>query len=146
MQKLQFNVNINASREKVWKVLWDDASYRKWTSAFMEGSYALSSWKEGSRVHFLSPNGDGMFSEISKMTPNEYMEFRHLGEMKNGKEQPPTAETEKWAGAMETYRLREHGDMTELTASVDIIDDHADFFREAFPKALAIVKQLSEAS
>ncbi|MGQ0827138.1 MAG: hypothetical protein ACT4ON_01960 [Bacteroidota bacterium] len=42
MEKLQFTIDIKASREKVWKTLWEDTSYRKWTSAFSEGSYAVS--------------------------------------------------------------------------------------------------------
>lgn len=63
MEKLHFSTNINAPREKVWDTLWNDNSYRKWTSAFMEGSYAeTDNWKEGSKVLFLSPGGDGMGS------------------------------------------------------------------------------------
>ena len=42
MEKLHFSVNINASKEKVWQTLWDDTTYRKWTSAFSETSYAVS--------------------------------------------------------------------------------------------------------
>lgn len=34
MEKLIFNTEIKASKEKIWKVLWDDETYRKWTSAF----------------------------------------------------------------------------------------------------------------
>lgn len=144
MQTLEFTTSINASPEKVWKVLWDDTTYRQWTNVFHEGSYALSSWKEGARVHFLGPGGGGMFSEIAKLTPNEYMAFRHLGEMKNGKEQPQTEETKKWEGAMETYTLKGHGDMTDLIVSVDITDDHVSYFKDAFPKALGKVKEISE--
>ena len=40
METLNFSININAPKEKVRKVLWDDSSYREWTSAFSEGSYA----------------------------------------------------------------------------------------------------------
>ena len=39
--KIKFFNHINAPKEKVWKVLWDDSSYRKWTSVFMEGSYVV---------------------------------------------------------------------------------------------------------
>jgi uncharacterized protein YndB with AHSA1/START domain len=40
MQKLNFSTRINASKQKVWNTLWDDETYRLWTSAFAEGSYA----------------------------------------------------------------------------------------------------------
>lgn len=144
MKTLHFSVTINAPAEKVWKILWDDETYRKWTSAFSEGSYALSSWKEGSRVHFLSPSGDGMYSEIEKLVPNELMLFSHLGMMKGGKEQPETEESKQWAGSKEIYSLKSNGSTTELAVSVDITDDHVKTFEGMFPKALALVKSLSE--
>jgi uncharacterized protein YndB with AHSA1/START domain len=144
MQTLTFKTRINASPEKIWKVLWEDATYRKWTNVFSEGSHAVSDWKEGSRVLFLGPDGGGMFSEIAKLVPNEYIAFRHLGMMKDGKEEPETEETKSWAGAMETYTLKSDGSSTELTATVDIVEQHADHFQDAFPKGLNIVKELSE--
>jgi hypothetical protein len=56
MEKLNFSINISAPKDKVWQTLWDDASYREWTSAFAEGSYAeTDNWKEGSEVKFLDP-------------------------------------------------------------------------------------------
>ena len=94
MKKEKFSININASAKKVWQVLWSDATYRKWTSAFTEGisegSYAVSDWKQGSKIQFLgSPSGDGMFGIISELKPFEKMAFSHQGELKNFKEQPP---------------------------------------------------------
>ncbi|HEU4860337.1 MAG TPA: hypothetical protein VFT15_10890 [Chitinophagaceae bacterium] len=65
MEKINFATTINAPREKVWKVLWDEASYRDWTSVFTEGSYAKTdNWKEGSKVLLLSPDGDGMVRRL----------------------------------------------------------------------------------
>jgi uncharacterized protein YndB with AHSA1/START domain len=66
MEKMNFSIDINAPKEKVWNVLWDDNSYRKWTSPFAEGSYAKTdNWKEGSKVLFLGPSGDGMVSKVA---------------------------------------------------------------------------------
>lgn len=144
MKTLQFTTTISAPRETVWKVLWDDTTYRQWTNVFAQGSYALSAWKEGARVHFLSPSGDGMFSEIAQLIPNEYMAFRHLGTMKGGKEQPETEETKSWAGAMETYTLKENNGQTELLVSVDTVESFEQYMRDTFPKALEKVKLLSE--
>src|SRR6185436_21158798 len=99
MKNLNFSINIKSPKEKVWSVLWDDLTYRKWTSVFSPGSYAVSDWKEGSKVMFLSPNGEGMFSNIARLIPNELMSFKHLGTVKDGKEQPESEETKKWSGA-----------------------------------------------
>jgi len=82
METLQFKIEINAPASKVWRVLWDDATYRKWTTAFCEGSYAVSNWNEGDGVHFLAPNGDGMYSVIEKKIDKQLMSFRHIGNIK----------------------------------------------------------------
>jgi len=144
MKKLNLTIEIYAPKEKVWKTLWDDTTYRQWTSAFSEGSYAVSDWKEGSKVLFLSPEGEGMFSKIDKLVPNELMHFKHLGTIKGGVEQPESEESKQWSGAMENYSLKEKNGKTELTLSMDIAESHEQYFRDTFPKALEIVKNLAE--
>ncbi len=69
MEKVQFKTTINAPREKVWQVLWNDATYREWTAAFQEGSYAETDWKKGSKVLFWMGNGSGMVSALLKIIP-----------------------------------------------------------------------------
>ncbi|MEO8517484.1 MAG: hypothetical protein ABI426_12090 [Flavobacterium sp.] len=67
MKKATFNININATNQKVWQTLWDDNTYKKWTSVFSEGSRAVSDWKEGSTIQFLNDNNDGMYSIIENV-------------------------------------------------------------------------------
>lgn len=139
MKKLEFVTEIHASPEKVWGTLWQDASYRKWTSVFMEGSYAESDWKEGSRIKFLSPGGKGMYSVIRRKVENEEMIFEHLGEVRDGKEIP-----QQWGGAQERYFLKKTGENTQLKVVLDASEEWEKYFSETFPKALALVRQLSE--
>ncbi|MCB0530818.1 MAG: VOC family protein [Lewinellaceae bacterium] len=141
MQKLSFSIDINAPNTRVWKTLWNDVSYRQWTAVFHEGSHAQSDWKEGSKILFLGPNGDGMSSRIARLIPNEFMSFEHLGEIKNGVEDL----SKDWAGALENYRLRPTDSGTELTVEIDMDDNFAEYFQSTFPKALASVKALAEA-
>ena len=144
MKKEKFSIDIHAPREKVWKVLWDDETYRHWTSVFSAGSYAVSDWKEGSKIQFLSSDGNGMFSEIAKSRPPEFMSFRHLGVIKEGEEQHVDQETENWVGALENYELKQKNGQTELTVEMDVTEDFQKYFQETFPKALEKVKELSE--
>lgn len=144
MKRLQFSIKIKAPREEVWDVLWNDATYKKWTSVFSEGSYAETDWKEGSKVLFLSSDGNGMFSTIAKKIPNEFMSFKHLGVVKEGKEQPADEETKNWSGALEDYTLKEANGVTEVSVKMDVTEDFQDYFNETFPKALEKVKELSE--
>lgn len=144
MKQLHFLTQVKAPKEKVWQVLWDDETYRKWTAAFSEGSYAVTDWNEGSKVLFLSPAGEGMFSTIAKKVPNEFMSFKHLGVVKGGEEQPADEETKKWSGAMENYSLEEKNGITELTVKMDITEELEQYFKETFPKALESIKALAE--
>lgn len=104
MEKINFKTVINAAPEKIWKVLWDDATYRKWTSAFSEGSYAETDWKEGSKVLFLDGQGQGMVSRIAENRPNEYMSIEHLGEVKDGVEDTSSDRVKAWPELMKTIR------------------------------------------
>lgn len=144
MKKLEFTVNINAPKEKVWETLWKDVNYQKWTSVFSPGSKAVTDWKEGSKVLFLSEKGDGMYSKIEKSIPNKLMSFKHLGEVKDGQEVPLNEETKKWTGAMENYLLEENEGTTSLKVQMDAAEEYNDYFKEKFPKALENVKQLAE--
>ncbi len=145
MKKLNFSTQINATKERVWNILWDDATYRQWTAAFHEGSYAESDWQEGSKILFLGPGGNGMISRIARLVPNEIMTFEHLGEMKEGVEDFTTAAEKGWAGALEHYALHEINGGTKLFVELDWDDEFADYFQKTFPKALEKVKELAEA-
>ena len=139
MTTLNFSVHIKAPKEVVWNKLWNDDTYRYWTSVFMEGSYAESDWKEGSRIRFLTPAGEGMYSVIEKLEPNRVMTFKHLGEIKGGKEEP-----KDWGGARESYELLPTQDGTELKVRLDTTEDYQKYFNDVFPKALEKVRELSE--
>lgn len=144
MEKLKFNISINAPREKVWKILWDDKTYRKWTTPFSEGSYMESDWKIGGKTLFLGSEGNGMVSTIDQLKENEFLSFKHLGMIKDGKEDLESEEIKKWSGLLETYALEYSENQTFLSVDLDIGDDYKVYFMETFPKALKIVKELSE--
>lgn len=145
MEKINFSTDINASREKVWEMLWNLDAYRAWTSAFTEGSYAKTdNWKEGSKVLFLDPKGSGMVSMVAANKPNEYMSFKHLGEVKDGVEDTTSDSVKAWAGATENYTLKGDNGTTTLSVDMDITDEYKEMFEKMWPKALEKVKALAE--
>jgi uncharacterized protein YndB with AHSA1/START domain len=144
MTRLTFSTTINAPKELVWRTMLDDESYRKWTSAFNEGSYAVTDWKPGSKALFLGPDGSGMVSRIAEHRSNQYLSIEHLGVVKNGEEDTASAEVKEWVGARENYTLREDGGRVALTIEMDTVDSYRQYFEEAWPKALAKLKELSE--
>jgi len=144
MKQLEFSIQISAPKEKVWRTLLEDKTYRQWTSVFNEGSYAVGDWSEGSKVLFLSADGKGLSSMVAKHVQNEFISIQHLGVIANGVEDFNSPETKKWSGALENYSVNENDGITELLVEMDSIEDYEVYFRETWPKALQKVKQLSE--
>lgn len=139
MEILEYTIQINATPEKVWTVLWDDFSYRQWTSAFTEGSFYMGTWEQDSIVKFFDPNNNGMYSRVLKNDPNKEMTFLHLGEIYDGVEVP-----QDWGDATESYILEETEDGTKLTAKINTSEEFKSFFEDKFPNALQNVKNLAE--
>jgi hypothetical protein len=145
MEKLNFSRSIDAPREKVWQVLWDDSSYREWTSVFSNGSYAeTEDWAEGSTVRFLDSSGQGMVSTVVANNPFKFMSFRHLGMVKDGVEDTDSDQVKAWAGAMENYTLDQSNGTTNLVIDIDITPEYKEYFDRTWPQALDKIKTLSE--
>jgi hypothetical protein len=144
MKRLRFISRIHAAKEKVWSILWQDDTYRRWSSAFDEGSYAVSDWKKGSRVKFLNAKGNGMVSIIENNIPNELMSFRHIGEIKAGVEQAQDKLSNDWEGSLEIYMLSNQEKDTELDIEVDVPEEFEDFMEAAFIKGIRTIKELAE--
>ncbi|ALR30636.1 MULTISPECIES: SRPBCC domain-containing protein [Chryseobacterium] len=139
MEKLSFEIQISAPPEKVWSVLWDEISYRQWTTAFTEGSFYQGTLEEGSIVKFFDPDNNGMYSQVVKNIPNKEMKFLHLGEIYDGVEVP-----QEWGEATEAYILEENDEGTKLMSEIQTTAEFKEFFEDKFPKALQFVKNLSE--
>lgn len=78
MKKLQFSIEINASKESVWATLWDDTSFRDWANIIDEGTYMKGAMEEGKEIQFLSSvNGYGVTSLIAELDLNAFVLFRH---------------------------------------------------------------------
>jgi hypothetical protein len=145
MEKQQFQISINAPKEKVWEMLWSSTTYPEWTSAFAEGSNVETDWNEGSKVLFSDGKGQGMVAQIAEKRINEFMSFRHLGVLKNGVEDLDSEAVKQWAGALENYTLSTVNGQTVLTVEMDMTEEYKDYFVKTWPKALEKVKKLSEA-
>jgi hypothetical protein len=139
MEKLTYEIEINAAPEKIWTVLWSEMTYRQWTAAFTEGSFYQGNLEEGSIVKFLDPNNNGMYSRVEKNIPNKEIKFLHLGEIYEGVEAP-----QDWGEATESYLLEETENGTILKSEIQTPDEFKEFFEEKFPKALEVIKNLSQ--
>jgi hypothetical protein len=147
MKKLHFNVQIKASKEKVWDVMLESETYREWTSEFSPGSYYDGSWDKGAKIKFLSPDGDGMISEIAENRKHEFISIKHLGFIKNGVEDTDSPEIKAWTPAYENYTFIQKDGITEVKVDMDVpihMTEYEKMFVEIWPKALTKLKKLCE--
>ncbi len=147
---MDFKIEINAPREKVWDVLFGEKTYPLWTVAFSEGSRVETDWQKGSKALFLDSSNRGMVSRIFENVPNEFMSIEHLGMVTaDGVEDYDSDEVKSWAGAKENYTLTDLDGKTNLHIYMEMDESEQnkqmiDMFSDMWPKALAKVKELAE--
>lgn len=145
IERLHFSININAPLTKVWETIWSDTGYRAWTSAFCEGSYYTGTIEPGARIHFMSQDGSGMYSDVLFYIEKELVIFKHIGEVKQHKEQPIDQETSHWTGCLEIYRFMViNASTTEVECEVDCTNAHIEYMKKHFPHGLELLKEISE--
>lgn len=144
IQKLVFEIDIDAAPAKVWKTLWTPELYTKWAEPFCAGTYYTGEMKQGNRIHFLTPNGEGMYSDLAYYKENETAIFKHIGMMKDFKELPLNAETEKWTGAFESYFVKDVEGKSHVKVEVDVIEKYIGHMKKTFPLAMQKLKAISE--
>lgn len=151
MERIQFNTDIQASAEKVYETmlgLKDIKTYEHWTAAFNPTSTYEGKWDKGSKILFVGvdENGKrgGMVSEVVENKPFEFVSIRHYGFVDGDQEITSGEQVEKWAGGLENYSFSEQNGLTKVTVEMDTIEDYKDFFNEAYPKALTLLKEVAE--
>ncbi|WP_080779595.1 SRPBCC family protein [Chryseobacterium phocaeense] len=145
METLSYEIEINASPQKVWNVLWDSDSYTEWTQFFGSGSKMKSDWKVGGKTYFLNGEGEGMVSTIDSIDEPNQIIFKHLGMVdKEGNEDTQSKEVMEWSGSFEKYILIDLDGKTKLHAEVQTEKDWEDHMNTGFSKGLEVVKNLAE--
>lgn len=148
MKKKQYQVNINAPVEKVFKTMLNKPDYEKWTYEFNPSSTFEGSWAKGEKIYFIGEHEGkkgGMVARIAENIPNKFVSIEHYGVLDDGKEITEGPAVEGWAGSHENYSFEEKNGGTLLSVEVDTDDKYADYFDAAWPKALGKLKELSEA-
>jgi len=142
MKEMQFRVEINATKEKVWDTLWQDETLRQWAGIIDPGTYMTGELKEGGEVQFISAeNGYGVTSLVEKLIPGEFLLLRHSADTQEAGKQEREKE---WTGGAESYRLTDKDGVTTLTAAFDVPTELEEYFEINYPKALERVKELAE--
>lgn len=141
---MQFSIDINATKEKVWNTLWQDETFRQWASIIDPGTYMVGTLKESEEVQFISAeNGYGVTSLVEKIVPNEFLLLRHQADTQDTGQKERKNE---WTGAAESYALIEKDGITTLAVAFGVPPNLEEYFAANYPKALQQVKTLAEAA
>lgn len=150
MEKLRYSVQIKAPVHDVWTTMLDDATYREWTSVFNSDSYFEGAWDKGSEIRFLGPDGDGslagMIATVEENTPNQLISLRYTGQIINGEDDTTSEAAKAFMGTHEKYAFSESGGVTTVDVEMDSEDDFVAMFDDAWPAALAKLKDITEAA
>ena len=99
--------------------------------------------EEGEKVQFISSvSGYGVTSLVVKLTPNEFVLFKHQSDtQQSGREE----RDDEWTGGSESYTLEQEGEVTTLTVNSEVPENQEETFLERIPKAIDRVRELAEA-
>ena len=139
MKFLEFEIQINATPEKVWETLFTQDSYKKWASAMNEGTYFEGNWEVGSIMKFLDPQNNGMYNLVTENIRFKILGMKHLGWILKGELSP-----QNWEDSTLNYILEPSENGTLLKGTVNSLDEFVEFFNSKYPQNFEHIKRLAE--
>jgi uncharacterized protein YndB with AHSA1/START domain len=148
LERLHYEVIINANPEHVYTTMIDPIHYSEWTGEFNPTSHFKGSWDKGSKILFIGDSQEGgtggMVSNIKENIPGRFLSIEHVGIIQNDEEIFTGPEIESWKGALEDYTFVEMDGKTRLSVDVDTHYKFKTYFNETWPKALTKLKLMCE--
>ena len=148
MQNMQHSIEIDASKEKIWNVLWSDNTFRDWSSIIDEGTFMVGNLEEGSEVNFIGNKTEGVSygvtAKVEKLTPNELISFTRIADIQVNEDGSISKRDKQWAGSLESYELEEHDHKITLSITQDVPEELVEYFQAKLPQALERIKELAE--
>ena len=139
MQKLEFSVDINATADKVWQILFEKDNNGVWLAALDEGTTFEGTWAEGSIMKFLDDKNNGMYNLVEKNVLHSELKMKHLGWIVDGQLNPMN-----WENSYVKYLLVANENGTLLKGEINSLDEFVSFFESKYPKNFLNIKELAE--
>lgn len=145
METLEFKIDINANKEKVWDTMLQRETYEQWVSVSWPDSSYEGEWKQGHHLKFGTPGQGGTMAKLLELRPYEYVHAEHVAILgPDGSEDRDSEIAKDWIGCSETYSFTEKNGKTELKVQIKTPPSWADMFNDGWPAALAKLKELCE--
>jgi len=149
MKVLEYSINIEAPSSTVYNTMIDKNHFKEWVAVFSPNSYFEGSWEKGRKIIYKSPdqNGQiqGMISRITKNIPNKEIYIQPIGIVENGVEIFSGDKTKDLGKSFENYLFVDKGNsISELNVRVAVYEELEEYFNKTWPKAIRVVKTISE--
>jgi uncharacterized protein YndB with AHSA1/START domain len=143
-QTIRKSVYIDAPKEEVWQVLFNDKFTRIWYAEFSVGTHAETDWQVGSKAVFKDESGSGLVGQVLVNKPYEALSVEFQGVLEGGREDYDSEMAKSVKGARETYLVTETAGRTRLDIESDMAPEYFESMSAMWDKALQKVKELSE--
>lgn len=145
MLKLEYKIEINAGKKKVWNTMLAPDTYKQWVHVSWPGSYYEGTWSKGENIKFLLPGRGGTMANLVECKPYERILARHIAVIKaDGTENRNAEASQGWIGSTERYDLNERNGKTTLNILVETTPEWKDMFNDGWPDALQSLKEICE--
>lgn len=145
MEKLEYQISINASPKHVWETMLAPDTYREWVAASWPGSLYQGHWGQNEEIRFIGESGAGTLARINTYHPYELIEAEHIAILLAGGERDTgTDMAQSWVGTTEDYHFEATDGGTLLTVNMGTGPEWAQMFNDGWPKALAQLKAICE--
>ena len=145
MKNLQFRIDIDAPKEKVWNVMLNKDTYPDWVGVSWPTSYYEGEWTMDKKVKFISRDGSGTLGQVVEHKPYQLSKVKHVAVLlPGGIEDKESEDAKGWIGTTESYTFYDTGNSTKLVIDIETLPSWVKMFEEGWPAALAKLKELSE--
>ena len=141
--RIDFEIIINSTAEKLWDILWNPEKVNDWLKIFGDTTKLIGNLEEGGNVQFLNDEHGGMNTIVQSKIVNKLVIFRHIGMIKDGDIFIDEV-TKLWENAMEGYVITQLDNQCKLSVFIDTTEEYKEHFDELFNKALAFIKDKCE--
>jgi uncharacterized protein YndB with AHSA1/START domain len=146
MKKLEYKTEIAAKREKVWKTMLEQDSFREWTNVSWPGSRYEGNWKQGEDIRFIGGEGQGgTMANLVEVREPETVRAKHIAVINADGSLDRTSEQAKgWVGTTEEYFFTEKNGKTEVKVVINTTPAWESMFNDGWPNALNKLKEICE--
>lgn len=143
MKTLKYEVDLNASKELVWKTMLKPESYKKWIKGFSPNSQYSGEWKQGATIRFFDPDMGGTEAVLDIVDPYNRIPVRHTGLLSKELVVDNSNEfADKWIGTTEEYLYDESEGETKLTIIMEVDEAFEQMLSNGWRKLLDLLREL----